>query len=475
MSLTYWNYVCSSKTCEMAGRLAMVLLTAVLPIGLPARAAAQEAGPGTPLSLQQAVAMALEKNPQRRAAFAETKAAASDVRTARSFLLPQIAFSETATRGTDPVYVFGGKLRQQRFTAQDFAVNVLNTPEPFGNFSSRLSARWDLFDSLASWHSVRQAERMNDAAKRKLERAEQEVEFRVIESYYGALLAKKQREVAEQAMRTAQAILERSRNRYEAGVSVESDHLSAQVRLASRKQELIRAENNLGLALAQLGIALGHSTESGFAPADELSERNLPALNLEQAEGQAADGRPDLKGIRSAEAAQQQNVAMAKASFGPRINAFADWQADNPTFAAGGGGNNWLAGIELRIELFQGGARRAKLAHERAIEEKLGALRESAADAVRLEVRRAYYDMDAARRQVEVARLAIDEAKESLRINQNRYEAGLQTISDLLAAEEAAHRAQTEYWETLCRYYTSYAAVELAGGTLGPDSPVVKP
>jgi hypothetical protein len=32
---------------------------------------------------------------------------------------------------------------------------------------------------------------------------------------------------------------------------------------------------------------------------------------------------------------------------------------DNPTFLAGGGGNNWLGGIELQIDLFQGGAKRA--------------------------------------------------------------------------------------------------------------------
>ncbi len=55
-------------------------------------------------------------------------------------------------RGNDPVFVFGTRLRQQIFTAADFALNTLNTPTPIGNFSSRFSGQWSLFDGLQSWY-----------------------------------------------------------------------------------------------------------------------------------------------------------------------------------------------------------------------------------------------------------------------------------------------------------------------------------
>ena len=188
------------------------------------------------------------------------------------------------------------------------------------------------------------------------------------------------------------------------------------------------------------------------------------------------DMRPDLKRVRSEEAAQQQSVSIAKSSFGPRVSAFADWEADNPTFVAGGGGNNWVAGIEVQFDLFEGGAKRAQLSHERAMQDKVAASEGNGhATRIRLEVRRAYYDVDAARQQMEVARAAIAEAQESLRINQNRYDSGLSTISDLLAAEEAARRSQTDYWEAVYRYQTGYANLQLASGTLNPQSPVVTP
>jgi outer membrane protein len=457
---------------RFTSRLALAVLIALFGSGLLFGQQLQQA---SPLTLQQAVNIALEKNPQRKAALADTRAATADVKQARSFLLPHFTFSETATAGDDPVYVFGSKLRQQRFGASDFDLNVLNTPVPFGNFATRFGGTWNLFDSLASWRSVNRAEREKDASDRQLERTGQEIVFRVADSYYAVLLAKKQLEVAEQAMKTAEAILERSKNRVESGVVVESDSLTAQVRLATRKQELIRAQNNVALARAQLGAAMGLSTQNDFEPSDELTERNLPATPLEELEKQAIEMRPDLKRIRSEESAQQESVSIAKSSFGPRVNAFADWEADNPTLVAGGGGNNWVAGIEVQIDLFEGGAKRAQLSHERATQEKVAALKEMASDAVRLEVRRAYYEVDATRQQLEVARAAISASQESLRINQDRYEAGISTVTDLLAAEDAARRTQAEYWETVCHYYTGYAALELATGALNPQSPVVTP
>jgi outer membrane protein len=451
------------------------LMIFALVLSIPELLSAQATQQPGPLSLGRAVKIALEKNPQRKAALADTSAAAADVSEARSFVLPHATFSETATRGNDPVYVFGSRLRQQRFAAADFALNSLNTPLPIGNFATQFGGTWNLFDSLASWRGVVRAQRVKDAAGSQLERTDQQIVFQVVDSYYSVLLGEKQRDVADQALKTAQAILEQSKNRYESGIVVKSDLLSAQVRMATRQQELIGAQNDLALAQAQLNVSMGLPAETEFDVTGTLAEKTLPAVSMEEAEKQALETRPDLKQIRYEQLAQHQSVLIAKSSFGPRVSAFGDWEADNPTFLAGGGGNNWLAGIEVQFDLFEGGAKRAQLAHERAMQDKVAAAKDMASDAVRLEVRRAYYQMDAARRQLEVARAAITESQESLRINQNRYNSGLSTISDLLAAEEAARRSQTDYWNAIYRYQTSYANLQLATGTLNPQSPVVTP
>lgn len=428
-----------------------------------------------PLTLHDAANIALERNPLRKATLADTKAAAAGIREARSFLMPRVTFSEQATRGNDPVYVFGSKLRQQRFTTNDFLLNQLNTPLPYGNFATRFGGTWDLFDSFASWRGVNRAKEMNIAASHQLERTDQEILFRIVQSYYGVLLAAKQLEVAEQSEKTAKSIMDRSQVRYEAGLVVESDLLSAKVRLAGREQDLIRARNNFELARAQLNTAMGVAVETQYHPADTFSESNLAAGPLAELEQKALTTRPDLKRIEAQQSAQELSVAIAKSSFGPRLNAFASWGMDNPTFVGGGGGNNWLGGIELQIDLFQGGAKRASLSREHANAEKIAALKQAASDGVRLEVRQAYYDQDTSRQQVEVARTAIAQAQENLRINQDRYDGGLLTITDLLGAEEAARRTQADYLQAIYQFHIGYANLELACGTLNLQSPVLMP
>src|ERR1051325_8491142 len=178
-------------------------------------AAAAWAQAPSPITLKQAVEIALEKNPLRKAAIADAHAAAAAVKEAQSALLPRIVFSETAMRGNDPVYAFGTRLRQQRFTAADFALNRLNTPNPIGNFSTRFAGQWNIFDSLAKYKNIGRARDMQNAASRQLERTDQELVFQAVEAYYGLLLAMREEEVALQSSKTAEALLQRSKARYE--------------------------------------------------------------------------------------------------------------------------------------------------------------------------------------------------------------------------------------------------------------------
>ena len=450
--------------CAGIGRIALLLGALALPVAALAQAN---------LTLEQAVATALEKNPARKAAVFEQQAAAADIKLAKSALFPHIGFAEAYQRSDDPVFVFGARLRQRIFTAADFDLNRLNTPTPFSNFATRFSGNWQLFDSGVSWLRVRQAKQMDQAAARRLQRSDQELVMRVVDAYSALLLAAKQQQVAEDALKTAQSILDRSRAKVEAGMVVESDLLSAQVNHAARKQELIRARNAVALSRAQLNHEMGVSPDTKFDLADLLAERAFPYASLDELEQRALAQRPDLQGVALQQAVQADGVRAAKASYGPRLNAVTDWEVDNPRFA-GGGGNNWMAAVELQIDLFDGGAKRARLQRERAQKGRIDALHDAATSAIRLEVRKAYLEFDAARQQVEVARAAVGQAQESLRIGQNRYQAGLSTITSLLRMQEAAVRAQTDYSQSLYRLQTSYASLELATGTLDANSPAVK-
>ncbi len=144
-----------------------------------------------------------------------------------------------------------------------------------------------------------------------MERADQELILRVVEAYNRLLLAEKDREVPEQSVRTAQSILDQSKTRFESGLTIEADLLSAQVNLAERQQQLIRARNDAALALAELDNAMGVALGSAYQPQEALAERNAGLEDLAQLEQRAIENRPDLKRLDSEQAAQAKSTARA--------------------------------------------------------------------------------------------------------------------------------------------------------------------
>jgi Outer membrane protein len=249
--------------------------------------------------------MALERNPAHKAALAGQRAAAAGVRESRSTLLPHLSFSETATRSNDPVYVFGTKLRQQRFTTSDFALNKLNTPTPIGDFTSRIGGQWTVFDSLQNLQQYRRAKLAQQAAQQELTRADQELAYRVVEAYYAVLLAQKEVQVAEASLKTAQSVEDRGHVRMTSGIAVEADYLTAQTQTAVRKQEFIRARNGFALARSALALATGMPDESVLVAAESVAEKIEPVGTIAELEARALAHRADLERVMTEQAAQQ--------------------------------------------------------------------------------------------------------------------------------------------------------------------------
>ncbi|HYM12327.1 MAG TPA: TolC family protein [Bryobacterales bacterium] len=114
-----------------------------------------------------------------------------------------------------------------------------------------------------------------------------------------------------------------------------------------------------------------------------------------------------------------------------------------------------------------------RVAQARFAESRAAALAKRADSAINLEVRKAYLDLDAAGRRLEVATTAVAEAEESHRIIQNRYQAGLTTITELLRSKTALAAARTSRVAAIYDQRVAAAALEHAAGTLTADSAVL--
>lgn len=129
----------------------------------------------------------------------------------------------------------------------------------------------------------------------------EELVYPAVQAYFGVLLARRQEQVAEQALTTAQAIEASSRARVESGMVVDSDLLSAQVVTSRRKQELIQIQDALALARAQLALALGMPSDTLPGPGN-FSPRRRGGFDAIVSHGRAGSllhgGEAQATGVR---------------------------------------------------------------------------------------------------------------------------------------------------------------------------------
>ena len=418
-----------------------------------------------PLTLRQAIEQSLNQNPEAQASRAEVAAAKADSSLARTALLPQFNFTEDMSRGDDPVYVFGARLRQQQFTQADFAVNSLNRPSPIGDFSARISGGWQLFDTLRTERQIRGADLMRESAVSQAGAIDQKVVFGVVAAYQQALYEEREIARTQHEVETAEALLQSADDHVKAGLAVESDRMSAEVNLAACKQELIVAEGERELAWAALRQAMGAPDlkETSLVP---IEAHNFVPGDLDHEVATALNNRKDLDALGEADQAQGAAVSATKFSYGPHVNAYGNWENDAASIG-GANGSNWVAGVQIGIDLLPF-SRRSQLAHEKAAKARADAQLESYRQRVRMEVDQAHIRCETARQSMETAQAATVQAAEGLRILKNRYEAGLATITDLLHAEDAERQSQANYWRAVYGNTMAHAQMLFATGTLTP-------
>jgi outer membrane protein len=448
-------------------RIGKVVWAAALLTSLLLAARALWAGePVAPeLRLSEAVTTALEKHPALRAAGHQAEAAASGVDQARAGFFPRVDFSEGFSRSDNPVYAFGSLLNQGRFTAADFAVDKLNHPDPITNWRTNLSGSVPLFLGGRTILGYQQAQLGRIAAEQGRLRAEQEVIFGVIRAYSAVLLSREALSTVQTSVRTAEANLAAAESRYEAGLVVASDALAARVRLARLREEAIAAANQVRLSRAALNEAMGLPLGQAHRLIGQLDLPPALSEQLDALEAAARTQRPDYRQLDLEVQRLEKDVLRTKGAILPTMHLMGNYEINNQNFASNGQ-DSWSVGVVLNLNLFNGGGDHARIVEAQANYQRAVAQRERMANAIGLEVHDAFLAHQTARERVAVAREAVTQAEESLRIVQDRYDAGLTTIVELLDSETAVTAARTNVTRTLYDATVSLARLDLSLGRL---------
>ncbi len=425
-----------------------------------------------PLTLQDAVKQALEKHPSVEAGRSAVKAAEVRITEARSGYLPRIGYSETWVRSNNPVFVFSSLLTQHQFAAANFDINTLNRPEALNNFQSQIGIDQPIYDAGLTKHAVRSADLGRSVTAEDERRIRMNVIAGVVRAYHGAVLAAESLRVADEAVRSAEADLNRSEAIRAAGMSTQADVLSIQVHLAAMKEQQIARKADLEVAVAALNEALGLPLSEPHDLTTPLTRASIDDRSLEEFEKDSLRERPEARQARFAVGLAETQGATARASYLPQVIAHGGFEADRQQFFNKGGAN-WLASVSLRWNIFNGGADKARIDEAAFGLQRAHALENQAGAQIRLQVRRAYADWKSAGQRIEVAEAAVSMAQESLRITKNRYENGLSNVTDLLRNETALLEARTRRLAAVYDQRMAAVNLKLAAGNLTPTSEVL--
>jgi len=425
---------------------------------------AQEAMiPGSALSLQEAAETALAKNPMMAAVESGQLVAGAQLEEARAGRLPALQFSETYTNSNNPVFVFGSLLEQGRFGPQNFAIDALNQPGSISNFRSALNLRLPVFNRSQVSGRIAQAEIGEQVAETVAEMARQQLRFGVVQAYFGVQVAEARKQVSDEAVTSTEAEVERLRDLFETGRVVASELLAMEVQLADFRQQQIQAAGDLLTAYAALNTVLAQPLLTRPELTVQLAERAFKLPTLNELIEQALASRPEYRQAVLETELRRQDVRMGRGQYLPDLNLFASFGQSSQNLTDGSTDFAVGASVTFNIVDFGRGARvRQAVAGRQAAEANM----RREADAIRLEVVRAYQNFLAARERVGVAAGSVEQAAESFRIAQDRHGVGLTTVTEVLRAQTAVVKSRMNLLGARYDYYLGYAQSLLAAGRL---------
>jgi outer membrane protein TolC len=426
-----------------------------------------------PMSLKEAVQVALEKNQSIVASKASTLSAESGIAEARAGFSPKVDYSESWTRSNNPVLVFSSLLTQHQFEERNFLLGPLNRPGFLNNFQSLVTVDQPLYDAGKTNHAIRSAELTKGIAVENSRLTQTEVIAGVVKAYYDQLLSVQRLIATNKAMDSAEADLARAQAIRSVGMSTDVDVLSIRVHLAGVREQQIRRSADQDVARAALNDVLGMPLDTSHTLSTQLAPMTQAVTPLSVYEKRALLDRPDARQLKLSTSLVENQAAEARSSLLPTVAVHGAFESDRQQFYRLGGAN-WLVSVGLHWNLFNGFSDKARIEASQFALRRTEADQKRASSTIQLQVRAAYADLRAARERIEVAKASVAEAEESLRITQNRYESGMSNVTDLLRTETAVLESRTRYLTAVRDQRVAAAMLEMAAGTLNANSEVLK-
>jgi outer membrane protein TolC len=407
------------------------------------------------LTLERAVALALEHHPSLQAADASVRLASGVLTQSEANYFPSISASASGTH-TEGAFVFNPQFppRTQSYNQYSTGFQLQQMLYDFGKTNARVSAN----------------DKLLEASSLDFESTRGNVILNVQLAYFGLIQAQRVTKVNEETQRQFEQHLAQAKAFYAVGRRPRFDVTKAEVDLANANVSLIRSVNQMRLARVQLENAMGFHPTSKFSITDTF-EIPLFSLPMDSARSMAFERRPEL---RSAIARLAANESLVSASWNQHLptlsgSAAYTWSGFDFPFGADATplAGRWNAGITISLPLFQGFAINAQIEQARANADAAKANIRLLQETLSLEVEQNYLSLKEAEERIGATKKLIDQASENLKLAEGRYASGVGSAIEITDAQVTLSNARITNIQALYDYNVSLATLQRAMSVTG--------
>jgi len=400
-------------------------------------------------SLEKTIQTAISKNIELLKAKEKINAATAAKNASRAIFLP--TFNAT--------YQF-------KHNYEEISNRLLGITTPEDEYVFAASVTQPLFAGFSIINRYKLAGLGLDAADLNEKITRLEIIYRASKAYFSVLKALKIEGVLQETVTQLSAHENVAKSFYEVGMTPLNDLLKSQVELANSRQELTIVINNLEYAKSDFNTLLRRPINSSVDLVDILNY--VPLTNaLDYYLELAQKNRLEIKLADLQIEMAEKEVELAKKDYyptvtltGTRYQRGTDWNVD------GGSGisdpNSWNIYAVASWNFWEWGKTCYGEKEKKSQLQQANLNKDDILDKIRLEVKQSFLKTKEAESNIITVQKAIEQAKENLRISQERYKEQISTSTDVLDAQTLLSRTMTNYFNALYDFKISKASLSRA-------------
>lgn len=318
-------------------------------------------------------------------------------------------------------------------------------PQILNQFVNRFSVQQPIFQGLRNWNNLKAIKLQNTAADYDILKDNQDLKWNIVQTYYNLYKLQQTSNLLDSTIAQTQVRINDLIKFKKEGLILNNDVMRAELQKTNLLVSLADVESNIQTLNYNLNILLGMDGNTKIIVTDIPGMIAYSAISGDY--NQAFAVRPELNALEYKNKAAAYQVKAAKSAYMPTINFIGNGYYNNPNQRVFPQENKfkatWDVGVSVSWNIMQAYTAKAVVNDSKNQKLQLENAIEQAKEGIQMEVNANLKAYQVTQMKIDLAQKAIEQAKENKRILNNRFNAQLALLNDVLEADILLLQAQT--------------------------------